>query len=487
MVSFYSQFQLILPEIFLLTAVSAILVIDLFLPAAKRMATYWLTQGALLVTAVLVFLVTSTSVGSVVVFDGLVVIDELSGLLKILICILLSVGISYSRDYLAQRDIFKGEYFSLTLFATLGMLVMVSANHLLTLYLGLELLSLSLYALVAFNRDSKDSSEAAIKYFVLGAIASGMLLYGMSMIYGSTGQLNIERIVNAISSGDADMDLLRFGLVFVVVGVGFKLGAVPFHMWVPDVYQGAPTSVTLIIGSAPKLAAFAFVVRLLFETLGAAALQLDWSPMLAILAAASLILGNLVAIAQTNLKRMLAYSTISHMGFLVLGFMTGTEQGMSAALFYVVTYAFMVVAGFGLMLLLSKRGFESDRLEDFRGLSRTHPWFAFLFLLIMFSMAGIPPMVGFWAKLFILQSIIEQGFVGLALLAVVFSLIGAFYYLRVIKLMYFDEPSASTVVEQRTGSLIMSVNGLLLLALGLAPSWLYSLCEEVIKSSVRLF
>ena len=487
MVSFYSQFQLILPEIFLLTAVSAILVIDLFLPAAKRMATYWLTQGALLVTAVLVFLVTSTSVGSVVVFDGLVVIDELSGLLKILICILLSVGISYSRDYLAQRDIFKGEYFSLTLFATLGMLVMVSANHLLTLYLGLELLSLSLYALVAFNRDSKDSSEAAIKYFVLGAIASGMLLYGMSMIYGSTGQLNIEQIVNAISSGDADMDLLRFGLVFVVVGVGFKLGAVPFHMWVPDVYQGAPTSVTLIIGSAPKLAAFAFVVRLLFETLGAAALQLDWSPMLAILAAASLILGNLVAIAQTNLKRMLAYSTISHMGFLVLGFMTGTQQGVSAALFYVVTYALMVVAGFGLMLLLSKRGFESDRLEDFRGLSRTHPWFAFLFLLIMFSMAGIPPMVGFWAKLFILQSIIEQGFVGLALLAVVFSLIGAFYYLRVIKLMYFDEPSASTVVEQRTGSLIMSVNGLLLLALGLAPSWLYSLCEEVIKSSVRLF
>ena len=487
MVSFYSQFQLILPEIFLLTAVSAILVIDLFLPAAKRMATYWLTQGALLVTAVLVFLVTSTSVGSVVVFDGLVVIDELSGLLKILICILLSVGISYSRDYLAQRDIFKGEYFSLTLFATLGMLVMVSANHLLTLYLGLELLSLSLYALVAFNRDSKDSSEAAIKYFVLGAIASGMLLYGMSMIYGSTGQLNIEYIVNSISAGNADMDLLRFGLVFVVVGVGFKLGAVPFHMWVPDVYQGAPTSVTLIIGSAPKLAAFAFVVRLLFETLGAAALQLDWSPMLAILAAASLILGNLVAIAQTNLKRMLAYSTISHMGFLVLGFMTGTEQGVSAALFYVVTYAFMVVAGFGLMLLLSKRGFESDRLEDFRGLSRTHPWFAFLFLLIMFSMAGIPPMVGFWAKLFILQSIIEQGFVGLALLAVVFSLIGAFYYLRVIKLMYFDEPSASTVVEQRTGSLIMSVNGLLLLALGLAPSWLYSLCEEVIKSSVRLF
>jgi len=487
MVSFYSQFQLILPEIFLLTAVSAILVIDLFLPAAKRMATYWLTQGALLVTAVLVFLVTSTSAGSVVVFDGLVVIDELSGLLKILICILLSVGISYSRDYLAQRDIFKGEYFSLTLFATLGMLVMVSANHLLTLYLGLELLSLSLYALVAFNRDSKDSSEAAIKYFVLGAIASGMLLYGMSMIYGSTGQLNIEYIVNSISAGNADMDLLRFGLVFVVVGVGFKLGAVPFHMWVPDVYQGAPTSVTLIIGSAPKLAAFAFVVRLLFETLGAATLQLDWSPMLAILAAASLILGNLVAIAQTNLKRMLAYSTISHMGFLVLGFMTGTERGVSAALFYVVTYAFMVVAGFGLMLLLSKRGFESDRLEDFRGLSRTHPWFAFLFLLIMFSMAGIPPMVGFWAKLFILQSIIEQGFVGLALLSVVFSLIGAFYYLRVIKLMYFDEPSASTVVEQRTGSLIMSVNGLLLLALGLAPSWLYSLCEEVIKSSVRLF
>jgi len=400
---------------------------------------------------------------------------------------LLSVGISYSRDYLAQRDIFKGEYFSLTLFAALGMLVMVSANHLLTLYLGLELLSLSLYALVAFNRDSKDSSEAAIKYFVLGAIASGMLLYGMSMIYGSTGQLNIEYIVNSISAGNADMDLLRFGLVFVVVGVGFKLGAVPFHMWVPDVYQGAPTSVTLIIGSAPKLAAFAFVVRLLFETLGAAALQLDWSPMLAILAAASLILGNLVAIAQTNLKRMLAYSTISHMGFLVLGFMTGTEQGVSAALFYVVTYAFMVVAGFGLMLLLSKRGFESDRLEDFRGLSRTHPWFAFLFLLIMFSMAGIPPMVGFWAKLFILQSIIEQGFVGLALLSVVFSLIGAFYYLRVIKLMYFDEPSASTVLEQRTGSLIMSVNGLLLLALGLAPSWLYSLCEEVIKSSVRLF
>ena len=365
---------------------------------------------------------------------------------------------------------------------------MISSNHLLSLYLGLELLSLSLYAMVALQRDSARSSEAAIKYFILGAIASGMLLYGMSMIYGATGNLNIEAIVSSILANDADETLLRLGVVFLIVGIGFKLGAVPFHMWVPDVYQGSPTSVTLLIATAPKIAAFAFVLRLLAEALGHPSLQQDWSQMLTVLAVASLVIGNVVAIAQTNFKRMLAYSTIAHMGFLLVGFMTGSITGYSASLFYVLTYVLMALGGFGVIVLLSRDGFEAEELSDLSGLSQSNPWCAFLLMIILFSMAGIPPTIGFWSKLFVIQAIVDSGYVGLAVLAVMSSLIGAFYYLRVVKIMYFDatEP-LDNAVTYRTGLAIFGVNGLLLLGLGLFPGWLLALCQSLIESSVRTF
>ena len=388
----------------------------------------------------------------------------------------------------SDRGLHRGEYFSLTLFAALGMMVMISSNHLLSLYLGLELLSLSLYAMVALQRDSARSSEAAIKYFILGAIASGMLLYGMSMIYGATGNLNIEAIVSSILANDADETLLRLGVVFLIVGIGFKLGAVPFHMWVPDVYQGSPTSVTLLIATAPKIAAFAFVLRLLAEALGHPSLQQDWSQMLTVLAVASLVIGNVVAIAQTNFKRMLAYSTIAHMGFLLVGFMTGSITGYSASLFYVLTYVLMALGGFGVIVLLSRDGFEAEELSDLSGLSQSNPWCAFLLMIILFSMAGIPPTIGFWSKLFVIQAIVDSGYVGLAVLAVMSSLIGAFYYLRVVKIMYFDatEP-LDNAVTYRTGLAIFGVNGLLLLGLGLFPGWLLALCQSLIESSVRTF
>jgi NADH-quinone oxidoreductase subunit N len=420
--------------------------------------------------------------------NGLVVSGPLSATLKSILCGLIAIGLIYSKDYLQCRGLHRGEYYSLTLFAALGMMVMASSNHFLSLYLGLELLSLSLYAMVALRRDSGRSSEAAIKYFVLGAIASGMLLYGMSMIYGATGNLNIEAIVSSINSGNSDLNLLRLGLVFIIVGVGFKLGAVPFHMWIPDVYQGSPTSVTLLIGTAPKIAAFAFIIRLLAESLGHPSLHQEWSQMLTVLAVASLLIGNVVAIAQTNFKRMLAYSTIAHMGFLLLGFLTGSMNGYSASLFYILTYVFMALAGFGVILLLSKDGFEAEELSDLGGLSRSNPWSAFLLMIVMFSMAGIPPTVGFWSKLFVIQSVIEFESVWLAVVAVMTSLIGAFYYLRVVKIMYFDSNESSTTrIRYRAGLVVFSINGLMLLGMGLFPGWLLSLCQSLIQDSVRVF
>jgi NADH-quinone oxidoreductase subunit N len=420
--------------------------------------------------------------------NGLVVSGPLSATLKSILCGLIAIGLIYSKDYLQCRGLHRGEYYSLTLFAALGMMVMASSNHFLSLYLGLELLSLSLYAMVALRRDSGRSSEAAIKYFVLGAIASGMLLYGMSMIYGATGNLNIEAIVSSINSGNSDLNLLRLGLVFIIVGVGFKLGAVPFHMWIPDVYQGSPTSVTLLIGTAPKIAAFAFIIRLLAESLGHPSLHQEWSQMLTVLAVASLLIGNVVAIAQTNFKRMLAYSTIAHMGFLLLGFLTGSMNGYSASLFYILTYVFMALAGFGVILLLSKDGFEAEELSDLGGLSRSNPWSAFLLMIVMFSMAGIPPTVGFWSKLFVIQSVIEFESVWLAVVAVMTSLIGAFYYLRVVKIMYFDSNESSTTrIRYRAGLVVFSINGLMLLGMGLFPGWLLLLCQSLIQDSVRVF
>ena len=377
----------------------------------------------------------------------------------------------------------RGEFLCLALFATLGMMVMISAHHFLTLYLGLELLALSLYAMVALERDSVRATEAAMKYFVLGALASGMLLYGMSMLYGATGSLDIARVASALGSPYASQSLAVFGLVFVVAGIAFKLGAVPFHMWIPDVYQGAATPTTLFIGAAPKIAAFAFVMRLLAQALGG--MGADWQMMLAILAAASIGLGNLVAIAQTNLKRMLAYSTISHMGFLLLGILAGTDNGYSSAMFYVLTYVLMTLGAFGMILLLSRAGFEAEELDDFRGLNRRSRWYAFVMLVIAFSLAGIPPAVGFLAKLAVLQAAWEAGFAWLVVFAVLMSVVGAFYYLRLVKLMYMDEPAGEITIAGRADMrVLLSVNALAVLGLGIVPAPLMDLCARAITASL---
>jgi len=362
------------------------------------------------------------------------------------------------------------------LFGTLGMSILVSAHNFLTIYLGLELLSLSLYAMVVIQRDSSIASEAAMKYFVLGAIASGMLLYGMSIIYGITGTLDLAGMTANISVQTPGI-LLSFGLVFIIVGIAFKLGAVPFHMWVPDVYQGAPTAVTLFIGSAPKIAAFAMLMRLLVD--GLYDLHPQWEGILIILAVLSMAIGNLLAIAQTNIKRMLAYSTISHVGFLILGVLTGTQSGFAASMFYTLAYVIMALAGFGIVMLLSRKGFEAENLDDYKGLNERSPWYAFLMLSVMFSMAGVPPFLGFWAKLVVLEQVIAANMVWLAIVGVVFSVIGAFYYLRIVKLMYFDKPADD--IPALTASfdtrLMVSLNSLLILFMGIFPGSLLALCQ----------
>jgi len=411
--------------------------------------------------------------------------DLMADVLKLAVYLSVMVLLAYSRPYIAARGLLRGEFFTLVLFATLGMMVMISANHLLTLYLGLELLSLSLYAMVALQRDSAVATEAAMKYFVLGSLASGMLLYGMSMLYGATGTLGIPQLAEIILAGGAREIVLVFALVFIVAGLGFKLGAVPFHMWVPDVYHGAPTAVTLFIGTAPKLAAFAFIMRLLVQGLGAEQLVEEWSQMLVVMAVLSLAIGNVTAIVQTNLKRMLAYSTIGHMGYVLLGILSGDLVGYGASMFYVVVYMLMNLGAFGMILLLSRSGFEAENLDDFKGLNQRSPWYAFLMLLVMFSMAGVPPTVGFFAKLAVLQAIISAGFVWLAVVAVLFSLIGAYYYLRLVKLMYFDTPADTAPIAPRGDvRLLMSANGLAMLLLGILPEPLMALCLYSIQVSL---
>lgn len=384
----------------------------------------------------------------------------------------------------------KGEYYVLALFATLGMMVMISANHFLTLYVGLELLSLSLYAMVAMNRDSIASTEAAMKYFVLGALASGLLLYGMSMIYGATGTLEITGVADRLSGG-ANKSVMIFGLVFLVSGLAFKLGVVPFHMWIPDVYQGAPTSVTLLIGSAPKLAAFAIVMRLLVN--GLITMAADWQNMLIILSVLSMAIGNLAAIAQTNLKRMLAYSAISHMGFMLLGIVTGVVSGdaryalnaYSSAMFYVIAYVMMSLGTFGMILLMSRAGFEAENISDFKGLNKRSPWFAAVMMMLMFSMAGIPFFIGFFAKFSVILSVVVAGYWWLAIAAITFSLIGAFYYLRVVKVMYFDAPTDDTPITASLDMrILISANGLAVALLGIFPQFIMTLCAFAILRSL---
>ncbi|MGD8312412.1 MAG: NADH-quinone oxidoreductase subunit NuoN [Gammaproteobacteria bacterium] len=472
-----SDFTPLLTEIFVVTMACLVLLAEAFAGRHNRRLSYILAQLTLLVAALISWSMLDNE--TVVVLGGTFVHDPMAALAKTSIALITFGAFLYARNYPAAQGSLRGEYYVLGLFAVSGMLVMVSAHSLLVIYLGLELLSLSLYAMVAIERDSVPASEAAMKYFVLGALASGMLLYGMSMLYGATGSLDIAEIATVLTAGGGNSMILVFALSFIVVGLAFKFGAVPFHMWVPDVYHGAPTAVTLFIGSAPKIAAFAMAIRLLAESMGN--LVSDWQAMLVILAVLSLAIGNVVAIAQTNLKRMLAYSTISHVGFLVLGLLAGTAEGYSAAMFYAITYALMAIGGFGMIIVLSRSGFEADALDDFKGLNERSPWFAFMMLILMFSMAGVPPTVGFYAKLSVLQAVIHVDLVWLALVAVIFSIIGAFYYLRIVKLMYFDASETERSLTLNADlQLAMSLNGLLVLALGLFPGGLLALCSRVL-------
>ena len=484
-----------LPEIWLLVATCAIMIIDVYSKDVERRVTLWATQFTLAVCFALTVYVAYESEGTRwVIFNGLFVSDMMGHLLKLVSYIAVSAALVYSRQYLADRGLLRGEFVTLLLFSLLGMMVMISAASFITLFLGLELMSLCLYALVALNRDSALSTEAAMKYFVLGALSSGLLLYGMSMIYGATGTLNIYEVAGhaaRLAKTPADHTFLVFGLVFVVAGLAFKVGVVPFHMWIPDVYHGAPTAVTLIVGSAPKLAAFAMAMRLLVN--GLIDLAQDWQQMLVLLALLSMALGNITAIAQSNLKRMLAYSTIAHMGFMLLGLLSGVVEGnrlsapdaYSSALFYIIVYVLMSLGAFGVLLYCSRAGFECENLDDVKGLNRTHPWVAFLMLLLMFSLAGIPPMAGFYAKLAVLSAAVNAGYIWLAVAAVIFSLIGAFYYLRVVKLMYMDAPAGEITLDpRRDARWLLSATAIVTLILGIVPGPLLDLCARAITASM---
>ncbi len=464
----------VLPEIVLLTMACVILVVDLFLDDSQRAITYALSQITLVAALAAAGWVAAPEVQ--VVFDGHYVRDAMSDVLKVFLYIITLFAFVYSKDHLRDRDLFKGEYYVLALFAVLGMSIMISANSFLTVYLGLELLALCLYALVALDRDSRLGSEAAMKYFVLGALASGMLLYGISMVYGATGSIQFSTVSQAINAQGLENKVLVFGLVFIVIGLAFKFGAVPFHMWAPDVYQGAPTSVALFLGSVPKIAAFALAMRMLVDGLGQ--LHTDWQGMLVILAILSMALGNVIAIAQANIKRMLAYSTISHVGFIFLGILSGTAEGYGSAMFYAIVYALMAAGGFGMLILLSRRGFEAENIEDFKGLNERSSWYAAMMALLMFSMAGVPPTVGFFAKLIVLKAVIGVDLVWVAAVGVFFSIIGAYYYLRIIKLMYFDKPTETEPLTAGIDTRVaLSLNGLAMLLLGLFPAGLMSLCQ----------
>ena len=480
----------IYPEIILLVMACVIALVDLAVNSPRRTATYVLTLLTLGVVATLEVLY-ATGGQTIYGFGNMTVSDPMSNWLKCFATIAMMVTLVYGRPYSADRGMMRGgEIFTLAMFSLLGMFVMMSGNNFLVIYMGLELLTLSSYALVALRRDNATASEAAMKYFVLGALASGFLLYGLSMMYGATGSLDIGQVFKAINTGQVKHQVLVFGLVFIVAGLGFKLGVVPFHMWVPDVYQGAPTSITLMIGGAPKLAAFAITIRLLVE--GMLPLALDWQQMLAVLSVGSLLVGNLAAIAQTNLKRMLAYSTISQMGFVLIGLLSGIVNGntlsattaYSASMFYVTTYVITTLATFGVILLLAREGFESEEITDLAGLNQRSPLYAAIMAICMFSLAGIPPMVGFYAKLSVLQALISSSqmpHIVLAVFAVMMSLIGAFYYLRVVKVMYFDEPiTSSTVSASPDVRTVLVINGALVLILGIFPSGLMSLCADAI-------
>jgi NADH-quinone oxidoreductase subunit N len=465
-------------EIWLAAAICTVLVAGVLFGDRQRWLVPFLSIVSLAVAAWLT--VSNAATGRVVIFNGFFVADPMGDVLKLFAYGAVAVSFLYAREYLRRRELDKSEFYVLALCALLGVMIMISANSLLTIYLGVELLSLSLYALVAFDRDSGVAAESAMKYFVLGAIASGTLLYGMSMIYGVTGSLQIDEIALGVHESGANHVGLIFGLVFLIAGVAFKFGAVPFHMWVPDVYHGAPTPIAAFIGSVPKIASFVLAIRLLVEGLGE--MSDSWQQLLIVLAVLSMAIGNVVAIAQTNLKRMLAYSTISHVGFILLGIIAGTPQGYQASMYYTLAYVIMALGSFGMILLLSRKDFEADRIDDFKGLAKKSPWSAAIMLMLMMSSAGVPPFVGFWAKLQVLQAIVSEHYLWLAAAAVTFSVIGAFYYLRIVKVMYFDSPEDTIPIQASSSMrLVLSANGLAVLVLGVMPSLLLDVCIKALS------
>jgi NADH-quinone oxidoreductase subunit N len=487
------NWQAVYPEIVLLTMACVIALVDLWVSDERRVPTYLLTQATLAVVALMNWSAFNAGLATYAM-QGMTVIDPMGRLLGFFAALAVMISLAYARPYAASRDMLKGELFTLSLFSLLGIMVMLSANNFLVVYLGLELMSLSLYALVALRRDHHSATEAAMKYFVLGALASGFLLYGLSMMYGATGSLDINEVFKAIGTGQINKAVLILGIVFVVSGLAFKLGAVPFHMWVPDVYQGAPTAVTLLIGGAPKLAAFAITIRLLVE--GMLGLAVDWQQMLVVLSVGSMALGNLAAIAQSNVKRMLAYSSIAQMGFVLLGLVSGVVNGntlsaanaYSSSMFYIITYVLTTLGTFGMVMLLSRQGFEAEHIDDFKGLARRSPWFAGVMAIFMFSLAGIPPTVGFYAKLSVLQALVSTnvtGYITLAVVAVLLSLVGAFYYLRLVKVMFFDEPAdLQPLVSTGEVRALLSLNGVAVLVFGLLPGALMAMCAQAIDRAL---
>ena len=464
-------------EIFMLAMTCVVLVADLFNKDEERKVTYWLSQFTLIGA----FYLTIGQYGteSTILYAGSYVVDDMAIILKLAIFVVGFLALLYSRPYINSREILRGEYYMLVLFAILGAIILVSAHSFLTIYLGLELLSLSSYALVASYRDSRLASEAAIKYFVMGAMASGFLLYGMSLVYGTTGSINIDEIANTISAQPESNVIFAFGLVFIVCGLAFKIGAVPFHMWIPDVYQGAPTSVTAFIGSVPKIASFGMIMRLLTQAMPD--LQSHWLMMLVILSFLSMGIGNITAIAQSNIKRLLAYSAIAHMGYFLLGLIAGTPEGYSASMFYILVYALTTIAGFGMIIFMSRAGFECDNLDDFKGLWQRSPWYALMMLMVIMSMAGVPPFIGFWPKLQVILAVInaDTGLMWLAVSAMVFSIVGAFVYLRIAKVIFFDKPiSDAPLVAALDMKLALSLNGLAMIVLGLFPGAILSYCIQ---------
>ncbi len=471
------DFLLIAPELWILTMTCVILIVDLYIKEERRGIVHLLGMVTLIFAAIITlrgdFGIDGTN--SALAFNGTFIRDQMGDVLKLFSYLVLAIVFIYAKFCLREFRMFRSDFYTLTLEALLGIMLLISANNLVMVYLGLELLALSSYTLVAYDRESKMGSEAAMKYFVLGSMASGMLLYGMSMIYGATGSLDLQEVAAAVGNLSGDNYLLVFGLVFLVVGLAFKLGVVPFHMWIPDVYQGAPVAITLFIASVPKMAAFAMAFRLLQTGLGE--LHTDWSQMISILAALSIVLGNLAAIAQTNIKRMLAYSTISHMGFVLMGLLPGTASGFGAGMFYVIVYSMMSAAAFGMVILLSARGVEAEKIDDFKGLNQRNSWYAAVMAMVMFSMAGVPVFVGFFAKWLVIAAALETGLVWLAILAVVFSVVGAFYYLRIVKLMYFDEPVTESEINAPVDfRAAISLNGIMMIGLGIFSSSLIAVC-----------